>query len=75
MSCQFKDECPSYSEWCERPRRDFSECIPFLVSAVKRRDEEIKELKMKLYAVSHPMDFYDYLNKKYPGLLNKTNFT
>ena len=44
MSCQFKDQCPSYSGWCESPALDYSRCIPFLVSAVRSRDERIKEL-------------------------------
>ena len=44
MSCQFKDECPSYSGWCEGPKQDYSRCIPFLVAAVQSRDERLKEL-------------------------------
>lgn len=35
MSCKFKDECPSYTGWCEGPKHDFSRCIPFLINAVK----------------------------------------
>lgn len=44
MSCQFKNECPSYSGWCEGPKQDFEKCIPFLVSACRTRirvDEEM----------------------------------
>ena len=33
MSCKYKDQCPSASGWCERPRQDFSQCVAFLVSA------------------------------------------
>lgn len=35
MSCKFKDECPSYSGWCEAPKQDFARCIPFLISAIQ----------------------------------------
>ena len=45
MSCQFKNECPSYSGWCESPNLDFSRCIPFLVEAARARDARIKELE------------------------------
>ena len=45
MSCQFKDQCPSYSGWCERPDQDYARCIPFLVSAVRSRDKRIKEME------------------------------
>ena len=48
MSCQFKDECPSASGWCEGPEQDFSRCIPFLLSAIQSRDRHIAELKSKL---------------------------
>lgn len=33
MSCHYKDECPSYSGWCEGPKQDFSKCVQFLISA------------------------------------------
>lgn len=33
MACKFKNECPSYSGWCESSMRDYSRCIPFLVTA------------------------------------------
>lgn len=45
MSCQFKNECPSYSGWCEGPKQNFSRCIPFLVSVVKRLEEENKVMR------------------------------
>lgn len=55
MSCQFKNECPSSTGWCEGPKQDFSRCIPFLVSTAKRLEEEnramrecISEMKKRL---------------------------
>lgn len=36
MSCSYKNECPSYSGWCEGPRQDFSMCVQFLVNAYER---------------------------------------
>lgn len=32
MSCRYKEECPSYSGWCERPKQDFSKCVEFLIT-------------------------------------------
>ena len=40
MSCQFKDECPSYTGWCESPSQDFSRCIP-----LRSREARIAELE------------------------------
>lgn len=33
MSCRYKDQCPSYSGWCEGPKQDFSRCVAFLITA------------------------------------------
>lgn len=35
MSCQYKDDCPSATGWCESKEQDYSKCIPFLLSAYK----------------------------------------
>ena len=43
MRCRYKDECPSYSGWCEGPRQDFSRCIQFLITAYERAREELKK--------------------------------
>lgn len=40
MSCQFKNECPSYSGWCEGPKQDFSHCVQFILSAYNRVKSE-----------------------------------
>ena len=45
MSCQFKDECPSASGWCEGPEQNFSRCVPLLLSAIHSRDQRIEELE------------------------------
>lgn len=47
MSCQFKDECPSYSGWCEGPKQDFANCVTFLIPAYKRLQSENSALKLK----------------------------
>ena len=31
MSCNYKNECPSYSGWCEGPKQNFAMCVQFLV--------------------------------------------
>ena len=33
MSCRYKNECPSYSGWCDGPKQDFSRCVEFLITA------------------------------------------
>lgn len=58
MSCQFKNECPSYSGWCEGLKQDFSRCIPFLVSAVKSRGARIAELEAAAKAPAVPRVLY-----------------
>lgn len=40
MSCKFKDECPSYSGWCDGPKQYYSECVGFLINAYKRVKNE-----------------------------------
>lgn len=39
MSCRYKDECPSYSGWCEGPKQDFSRCVEFLITAYENEKE------------------------------------
>lgn len=58
MSCKFKNECPSYSGWCEGPKQDFSRCIPFLVSAVKSREARIAELEASASASADKVVLY-----------------
>ena len=36
MSCNYKNECPSYSGWCEGPKQNFAMCVQFLVGAYER---------------------------------------
>ena len=43
MSCRYKDECPSYSGWCDGPKQDFSKCISFLITAYE--NEKAKSTK------------------------------
>ena len=44
MSCYYKDECPSYSGWCEGPKQDFSKCVQFLISAFEAERSKRKVL-------------------------------
>lgn len=46
MSCKFKDECPSYTGWCEGTKQDFSQCVSFLINAIQAEREK------------HPKVFY-----------------
>lgn len=43
MSCKYKNECPSYSGWCEGPKQDFARCIPFLISCVETARAELSK--------------------------------
>ncbi len=50
MSCRYKNECPSYSGWCEGPKQDFSKCVQFLISAyenIKRQLDECGDAREK----------------------------
>lgn len=60
MSCRYKNECPSYSGWCEGPKQDFSKCTQFLITAyenvirenvtlVKRLQHLLKSETVALY--------------------------
>lgn len=40
MSCRFKEECPSYSGWCEGPKQDFSRCVEFLITAYENEKDK-----------------------------------
>lgn len=45
MSCKFKNECPSYSGWCEGRKQDFSKCVQFIIGAYGQiRNEQPKVL-------------------------------
>lgn len=48
MSCKYKEECPSYSGWCELPKQDFSRCVSFLITAYDNVKEELNLCKMQL---------------------------
>lgn len=55
MSCRYKDECPSYSGWCEGPKQDFSRCVSFLITAYENLKSQIgkdgeKSESEKLYS-------------------------
>ena len=49
MSCKYKNECPSYSGWCEGPKQEFERCIPFLISCVETAHAELKATPIVLY--------------------------
>lgn len=46
MSCKYKDQCPSYSGWCEGPKQDFSRCVEFLVTAYEH-DKMLSDDKLE----------------------------
>ena len=43
MSCKYKNECPSYSGWCEGTKQNFALCVQFLVGAYDREKARNKE--------------------------------
>lgn len=45
MSCKYKNECPSYSGWCEGPKQEFERCIPFLISCVETARAERSKIR------------------------------
>lgn len=46
MSCKYKDQCPSYSGWCEGPKQDFSRCVEFLVTTYEH-DKMLSDDKLE----------------------------
>lgn len=59
MSCQYKDQCPSYSGWCNRPKQDFSKCVEFLITAYeneKKRMMPNEYQKLAIRTCSIPYD-------------------
>lgn len=59
MSCQYKDQCPSYSGWCDGPKQDFSKCVEFLVTAYeneKKRMTPNEYQKLAMRTCSIPYD-------------------
>lgn len=48
MSCKYKETCPCYSGWCERPKPDYGECVPFLITAYEQAVEELERREDKL---------------------------
>lgn len=48
MSCMYKDQCPSYSGWCEGPKQDFSRCVEFLVTAYENEKKQSKSVEKPL---------------------------
>ena len=47
MSCRYKNECPSYSGWCEGIKQDFEKCIPFLVTAYENAKARLNKRLLK----------------------------
>lgn len=59
MSCQYKDQCPSYSGWCNGPKQDFSKCVEFLITAYeneKKRMMPNEYQKLAIRTCSIPYD-------------------
>ena len=59
MSCQYKDQCPSYSGWCNGPKQDFSKCMEFLITAYeneKKRMMPNEYQKLAIRTCSIPYD-------------------
>ena len=41
MGCKYKNECPSYTGWCEAPEIDFEKCIPFIIAAYENEKHRL----------------------------------
>lgn len=57
MSCRYKNECPSYSGWCEGPKQDFARCVQYLITAYESTRKLLEE--------------YQRQGKNYNGCENK----
>lgn len=57
MNCKFKTECPSYSGWCENPKRDFSNCVSFLITAYENAKKELEDKRKTIAIMKDILDF------------------
>lgn len=48
MACRYIDRCPCASGWCESPRQDYEQCIPFLLTVYEREQSELERCENKL---------------------------
>ena len=67
MSCRYKEECPSYSGWCEGPKQDFSRCVEFLITAYENEKE--KKPSIGRACVVRNRTGYFHTWEQYPKLL------
>ena len=66
MSCQYKDQCPSYSGWCNGPKQDFSKCVEFLVTAYENEKKRMMPNEYQKEALRTASG----MSKEYPRILN-----
>lgn len=45
MGCRYKNECPSFTGWCEGPKQDFSKCVQFLITAYENTKKQLDECR------------------------------
>lgn len=56
MSCRYKDQCPSYSGWCNGPKQDFSKCVEFLITAYENEKKRMMPNEYQKKYQGHKLD-------------------
>ena len=81
MSCKYKNECPSYSGWCEGTKQNFALCVQFLVGAYDREKarnkeempQEIQKESNFFYVIEAGRDHVrKYVSKDFPRVFQYT---
>lgn len=81
MSCKYKNECPSYSVWCEGTKQNFALCVQFLVGAYDREKarnkeempQEIQKESNFFYVIEAGRDHVrKYVSKDFPRVFQYT---
>lgn len=82
MSCRYKNECPSYSGWCDGPKQDFSRCVEFLITAyenekarkkAEKPQEAEKESNSYFYVIEAGRNHTrKYVSKDFPRVFQYT---
>ena len=61
MSCEYKNECPCYTDRCKETDKDSSRCVPALMAAY----ENVKS-ELQAYKEHKEMTFDEYLKNVLP---------
>ncbi len=65
MSCKYKDECPSYTGWCECEKQKYEECPQFLITAYENEKKRANKLQEQFDTIVHDILGSDFVMAGY----------